>query len=175
MNLFLIGYRCTGKTSVGRVVADRLGWTFRDADAELARNFRTTISEMVAEQGWQVFRQRERETLLDLCRLDHCVIATGGGVILDPQNVADMKRSGTVVWLTASPDAIRERIMADAQSSHLRPALTEKGLVREIEETLAHRIPLYRRAMDHEVATDGRSVRGIAASILEKLEESGCL
>jgi len=93
MNIYLIGYRCTGKSSVGKSLAKILGWSFLDADVELVKEYKITISEIVATEGWESFRKKEKHVLKRLSSLDKHVIATGGGAILDEENVKNMKKS----------------------------------------------------------------------------------
>lgn len=166
MNLFLIGYRCTGKTRVGKQLARILNQTFVDTDAAIVRAEGVSVAEMVAAHGWPYFRQQEKESLAALCQKRHQVIATGGGIILDPENVARMKAGGKIVWLKAEPETIKARILADAATSDQRPALTENGLVPEIQAVLAERTPLYRKAADFAVDTDGIAIEGICDRIL---------
>lgn len=154
MNIFLIGFRCTGKSSVGKALAQRLAYPFKDADEELVRENGVSITEMVAQHGWQFFREKERSVIRSLSMLDNHVIATGGGAVLNPDNIADMKCNGFVIWLKAKSDTIRQRILQDKITDEQRPALTEKGLIAEIEETLAVRNPLYEQASDICVDTD---------------------
>jgi shikimate kinase len=169
MNIFLIGYRCTGKTSVGKLLAEKLGWDFADSDAEIVKTQGMSISEMVAKHGWDFFREKEREVIAQLSQADRHVVATGGGVVLNPENVRDMKANGLILWLKAMPEAIRKRIVSDEHTEALRPALTSKGFLGEIEDTLAARMPLYESAMDFFVDTDALSAEQIAESIVTKL------
>ena len=171
MNIFLIGYRCTGKTCVGKSLAQILGWSFIDADLELVDKHGMTISEIVSKEGWSSFREKEKAIVKRLSVLDRHVVATGGGVILDIENVEQMKKSGTIIWLKATPETIKERILQDRNTEELRPSLTSKGLVEEIEETLLDRKPLYESAMDFSVDTDSRSIDDICDMIIEKLGE----
>ncbi len=171
MNIFLIGYRCTGKTCVGKSLAQALGWSFIDADLELVDKHGMTISEIVSKEGWSSFREKEKAIVKRLSILDKHVVATGGGVILDIENVEQMKKSGTIIWLKATPETIKERILQDRNTEELRPSLTSKGLVEEIEETLLDRKPLYESAMDFSVDTDSRSIDDICDMIIEKLGE----
>ncbi|MFW6333517.1 MAG: shikimate kinase [Thermodesulfobacteriota bacterium] len=166
MNLFLIGYRCTGKTRVGKSLAERLGRPFLDTDAELVRETGRSISEMVDRHGWDFFRQQERRILQRMCQKDDHVIATGGGIILDPRNVADMGASGRIVWLRAHPATIADRMGGDSQTRPQRPSLTGKTPVEEIEETLTERLPLYESAMHTAVDTDGLTIDEITDLIL---------
>lgn len=160
-NVYLIGYRCTGKTTVGRLLAEALGRPFLDSDAEVVRTAGMSIADMVAAHGWTRFRALERETLLRLSRLCDHVVATGGGVILDPANVAAMRASGRVFWLRAAPETILARMGADAATAGQRPSLTGRsdpepqGLEAEIRDTLAARLPLYEAAAHYVVDTDG--------------------
>ncbi len=158
MNIFLIGFRCTGKSSVGKALAQRLSYPFRDADEEIVRENSISIAEMVAQHGWQFFRDKERDIIHRLSLTDRSVIATGGGVILNPENIRDMKCNGFVIWLKARPETIRERILQDKMTEKQRPALTDKDLIAEIEETLSFRNPLYEQASDISMDTDGLDI-----------------
>ncbi len=170
MNIFLIGYRCTGKTCVGKSLAQALGWSFIDADLELVDKHGMTISEIVSKEGWSSFREKEKAIVKRLSILDKHVVATGGGVILDIENVEQMKKSGTIIWLKATPETIKERILQDRNTEELRPSLTSKGLVEEIEETLLDRKPLYESAMAFSVDTDDRSIEDICGRIIRELK-----
>ena len=170
MNIFLIGYRCTGKTSVGNALSKKLELTFVDADERLMGKEGKTIAAMVAERGWDYFRQREKEIIKSICALDGQVVATGGGVILDPNNVTAMKKRGRLIWLRAEPETIRKRMLKDELTTEQRPALTCQGAENEIESTLKDRTPYYRAAMDFSVDTDGRPVGDICGIILKRLK-----
>ena len=87
MNIFLIGYRCTGKTTVGRSLAKSLGRPFFDADKELVKEQRLNISEIVSQKGWDAFREMESMVIKRICDLDNYVVATGGGVVLNDENI----------------------------------------------------------------------------------------
>jgi shikimate kinase len=171
-NIFLIGYRCTGKSCVGKTLASAIGWTFVDADTELVRENKMTINDMVERHGWSFFRDQERRIIKKLCTLDRRVVATGGGAVLDPKNIAGMRRNGVVVWLKASPETVKRRILQDKQSKALRPALSAKGLIEEIEEILSLRTPLYESAMDFFIETDDRDIDGVCRLVREKIKET---
>jgi len=171
MNIFLTGYRCTGKTFVGKRLASLLNCSFIDADVYLVNKYKTTISEIVATQGWESFRKKESVVLKTLCELKKHVIATGGGVILDHNNVTIMKKNSVVVWLRATPETIRERIIKDETTKDSRPSLTSKGLLEEIEETLIFRDPLYQDAMDFFVHTDSMKIDDICNTIINKIDK----
>ena len=166
MNLYLIGYRGTGKSLVGRRLSVALGWGFVDMDAELCGRLSATIREFVDRRGWPVFRREEKALLAELNARRGLVVSTGGGVVLDGGNVQGMRRHGKVVWLTASAETIRKRLVADESSADSRPALTDAAsLAAEIERTLAERVPLYRRAADFSTPTDGRTAEAVCRTI----------
>jgi len=169
MNIFLIGYRCTGKTSVGKILGKTLKMPFIDADAELVRKNNITITDMVAEHGWEFFRKQERLIIKNLCILKNHVIATGGGVVLNPDNVQDMKKNNAVIWLKASIKTIQKRIVQDMKTQEQRPALTNKDLMEEIKETLAFRNPLYKNAADFFINTDQADINEICQKIIKRL------
>jgi len=166
VNLFLIGYRCTGKTQVGKSLAERLGRPFLDTDAEVVRETGMSISDLVNRHGWNFFRQQERRILQRMCDKNDHVIATGGGIILNSRNVVDMSASGRVVWLRACPATIADRMSGDSHTRAQRPSLTGKTPVEEIEETLTERLSLYESAMHTAVDTDGLTIDEIADLIL---------
>jgi shikimate kinase len=170
MNIFLIGYRCTGKTSVGRSLAKRLGRPFLDADSELVKEHDLKISEIVNKQGWDVFREIESDIIKRFCELDDHVVATGGGVVLNDKNVKLMKRNGKLVWLKAKPETIKKRILQDKKTKDFRPPLTSKGSIDEVHETLQNRNPFYEKAMDFVVDTDDIGIHEVCNIIIKKLK-----
>lgn len=173
MNIFLIGYRCTGKTSVGRSLAKSLGRPFLDADSELVKEQDLNISEIVRKQGWNAFREIESDIIKRVCALDDHVVATGGGAVLNDKNVKHMKRSGKLVWLKATPETIKKRVLQDKNTKDFRPPLTSKGSVEEIHETLLNRNPFYEKAMDFDVDTDDIGIDEVCHAIIKKLNDKG--
>ena len=173
MNIFLIGYRCTGKTSVGKSLAKSLGRPFLDADSELVKEQDLNISEIVRKQGWSAFREIESDIFKRVCTLDDHVVATGGGAVLNDKNVKHMKRSGKLVWLKATPETIKKRILQDKNTKDFRPPLTSKGSVEEIHETLLNRNPFYEKAMDFDVDTDDIGIDEVCHTIIKKLNDKG--
>ena len=163
--LFLIGYRATGKSTVARLLAERLGWGWVDADAVLEERAGHSIKTIFAAEGEAGFRTRESAVLADLCRLRRHVVATGGGVVLSAANRALLRRSGRVVWLTADADTLWQRLQGDAATAERRPALTVGGR-EEVAEVLRVREPLYRDCADLTVHTADRSPADVAAEIL---------
>ncbi|MCP9455111.1 MAG: shikimate kinase [Nitrospira sp.] len=166
MNVVLIGYRGTGKSTVGKVVASRLGRTVVSTDAEVIKRAGRSIPDIVAQDGWEHFRDLESQVCRELAGRDGLVIDTGGGAILRQENVERLKRNGVLFWLTASVETIARRIGRDSQ----RPSLTgTKSFVDEIEEVLRERMPLYEAAADHIIPTDGQSIMQVADEILARL------
>ena len=163
MNIVLVGYRGTGKSTVGRLLAARLGRELVSTDAETVKRAQRTIPEIVAQEGWEYFRDLESDICRELASRDHLVIDTGGGAILRAQNVEALKRNGTVFWLTASVETIAKRIGGNNQ----RPSLTgTKSFVDEIEDMLRERTPKYQAAADHSIATDDRSINQLVETLL---------
>jgi shikimate kinase len=169
MNIFLIGYRCTGKTTVGKALARRLGWPFVDTDRMVVETAGTSIARMVDEKGWPFFREQERHALQALSADDRQVVATGGGVILDYRNVSVMRKSGTVVLLTADRKTIAARMLADDATGGCRPSLTDQGLIKEITSVLGERRPLYEKAADFVIDTNRKTIEAICDRIIEKV------
>lgn len=167
--IYLTGYRCTGKTTVGRLLAKKIHWAFVDADAMLVDEAKMTVAEIVEKYGWDDFRNRESDILKRLSQGKDQVVATGGGVILREKNRQIMNETGTVVWLKASMATISERMAGDEKTDGQRPGLTDKGALAEIEETLTQRLPIYKEAMDFSVETDGKSVVEIRDEILSQI------
>ncbi|HET7909493.1 MAG TPA: shikimate kinase [Nitrospira sp.] len=166
MNVVLIGYRGTGKSTVGKLVAARLGWPIVSTDQEIVRRAGLSIPDIVAAHGWDYFRDLESAVCQDLAGRDNLVIDTGGGAILREKNVDVLKHNGRLIWLTASVETIAARIGSDGQ----RPSLTgTKSHVEEIRDVLTERLPRYQAAADVTIATDNRSIDELATTIMHNL------
>jgi shikimate kinase len=162
MNLVLIGYRGTGKSTVAKLLAAHLGMEVVSLDREIVRQAGCSIPDIVAAHGWPHFRDLEAAVAERCAARDHIIIDAGGGVILRPQNVAHLRRGGTLFWLRASVPVIVARI----ESGTERPALTPgKSFTAEVEDVLRERTPLYAAAADHEIDTDTRTPEQVAAEI----------
>ncbi len=171
MNLFLIGYRCTGKTTIGKSIAAAIDWSFVDADTMLVRECGKPIKEIVDTEGWETFRRMERSTLKQICTEDRQVVATGGGVVLDKANIKAMKTSGMVIWLGATAETIQKRMLQDKNTGNFRPALTDKGRMQEIEDMLLKRNPYYESASDFSLQTDDEPLNEISAIIIQRIKD----
>ena len=166
MNVVLIGYRCTGKTTIGKILAEKLGWPLVDTDTLIQERAGKSIKEIVAAGGWPEFRRLERETIADVASRDRQVISAGGGAILDDANTHALRASGKVVLLTAAPETIWARMKADPKTLAERPNLTDAGGLAEVATVLEERRPKYFAACHFEVSTDLHSPGEAAARIL---------
>ena len=166
--LVLVGYRGTGKTTVGKILADRLNLRFLDADLEIEARAGRSIVSIFTEAGETVFRDWEERTLGDLVRHHPgAVLASGGGAVLRPSNRRLLLDFGFVVWLRAEPAELARRLEADRQAGTERPALTSAGTVAEIAQVLSARAPLYEETADIAIETRNRAPDEVAALILD--------
>jgi shikimate kinase len=175
-NLVLIGGRASGKTSVGQALAQALGRPFVDLDEVLVAQAGRTIAAIVAEEGWPGFRGREKALVAHYGRLAGQVLATGGGVVLDPENVTILREHGLVIWLTADPAIMSQRLRQDQGRGEFRPSLTGEDPAAEMARVLAEREPLYRAAAHLVIDTAGLAIGEIVKRILSELfpgEEPG--
>ncbi len=166
MNIVLIGFRGTGKTTIGRKIAQQLGKEFIDADEYLEQKERRTIKDIFAEGGENLFREIETQIISELCLLDDKVIATGGGAILREENVRNLKKKGILILLDADVDTLYRRIHEDNRAQQKRPNLTNRGAYEEIEYLLAYRRPLYDRIADFVINTAWLSQNDAANKII---------
>lgn len=169
MKIVLIGYRCTGKTSVGKRLAERLGIPFYDTDELIQRDAGKTIRELVDQEGWDAFRARERAIIKQLPLSADAVIAAGGGAIMDAANRKSLKNKGLCVWLTADVGTICERMRDDKASAAQRPPLSGDGLEQETAKILEARRPFYQEMADCIIDTSGKNIEAIADEILGAL------
>ena len=166
--LALVGYRGTGKTTVGKILANRLDLRFLDADFEIEARAGRSIVSIFADSGEAVFRDWEERTLRELVE-EHpgAVLATGGGAVLRSSNRRLLREFGLVVWLRAEPAELARRLEADLLAGTERPALTTAGTITEIAQVLSARASLYEEVADLAIETLDRSPAEIAALILD--------
>jgi shikimate kinase len=173
MNVILIGYRASGKSTVGLLLSKRLQVSFVDTDQLIEEAAGLSINELVALEGWERFREKETEAIASLRDVNACVVATGGGVILSYANRDLLKNRGTLIYLkTPLPDII-ERLKRDTRDDQSRPQLTSENLVAETIAMLNERIPLYESAADFTVDTQDKSVVRVTDDIYQYLLEAG--
>jgi len=165
IHLVLIGFRGAGKTAVGRILAERLGWPLVDTDALVEAGAGTSIAEIFAAEGEAGFRRREADAVRTATEGGAAVISAGGGVVLRDANMRHLKGVGAVVWLQAGTATLLARITDDARSPATRPPLTPLNASDEVSALAAKREPLYRRWADLVVVTDGRSPQSVADEI----------
>jgi shikimate kinase len=166
-NVYLIGPMGSGKTAVGRRLATLLGLQFIDSDAEIEKRTGVDVRYIFEKEGEGRFRERERDVIADLTALEGVVIATGGGVILDPKNRERLAKTGTVVYLETTIDTLVRRTKA----AKTRPLLINDDPRTVLERMLLVRRPLYEGAADLKIETTGRQVRAVAADIHQRLKE----
>ena len=165
MNIVLIGYRGSGKTTVGSRLAARLQMRFVDTD-DLIESKEGHISDIVKSKGWDYFRRLEKSVIEEISKGSNLIIAPGGGAVLDTDNVNALKRNGFVIWLKADQRTLLKRIQKDQGSSTRRPTLTGKGTLEEIEETISERGPFYEKASEIQIDTSALDVEAVVEDIL---------
>jgi shikimate kinase len=153
MSIVLIGYRGSGKTTVGRRLADRLWQPFVDSDEEIVKRAGKSIKEIFERDGEPAFREIESAVVRDLCAVRDQVISLGGGAVLREENRAAIRAAGAnkVVYLRCDPEVLCQRICADPATTANRPNLTAAGGLEEVKHLLAVREPLYRQTMTAEL------------------------
>ena len=164
-NLVLVGFMGTGKSAVGRRAARRLGRMLVDMDALIEKRAGRSIPEIFRDSGEPCFRALEREAVRDLAAQRGLVIAAGGGVVLNPENPADLARTGVVVCLWADPDEILRRVGGDEH----RPLLQAPDRRERIAKLLEQRRPLY-EAIPDRVDTTGRTADEVTEEVLRIFE-----
>jgi shikimate kinase len=162
MNIVLIGYRCTGKTSVGRRLSERLKIPFYDTDELITQRTGKTIGEIVEEGGWEFFREKEKAVIRGLSLSVDTLIAVGGGAVMQAENRKALKRNGLFLWLTADVPTIIQRMKNDGKDGGVRPPLVGDCAERETSGILEQRIPIYRRLADFTIDTCERDIDTVA-------------
>ncbi|HEU0265304.1 MAG TPA: shikimate kinase [Geobacterales bacterium] len=167
-NIILTGFMGSGKSTVGRLLAERLSWSFVDLDAEIVAQAGMSVSDIFAKLGEPHFRQIERQ-ILQRVLLEECqVVATGGGVVLQEDNRRLLRQRGLVINFTASVESILQRVATD----HSRPLLSTDRSPERIKQMIAEREPCYAEC-DLRIATDGREVGDIVEEILRESRQRG--
>lgn len=164
-NIFLVGFMGAGKSTVGKIVAEKIGYGFCDADTYIEEQAGTTITKIFADHGEDHFRDLESESTEALASGDKQVIATGGGVVQRDRNWDAMKAGGITIYLRATVESVWERIKDD----NTRPLLQVENPVDTARELLTKRTPMYEKA-DIIIDTDSLSPKQVAQEILTKLK-----
>jgi len=163
MNIVLIGY--TGKTSVAQVLAGELGREFVDSDRLVEEKAGICIDAIVDSMGWDHFRRLEKESIGEISGKDNQIVSTGGGVVLNRENVDRLRQNGLIVWLKGRADVLRDRMKQDLNSGKIRPPLSANDPLEEIGLLLEQRNDLYENAADFIVDTSELSIREVADSV----------
>ncbi|MFH2110638.1 MAG: shikimate kinase [Candidatus Bathyarchaeota archaeon] len=165
MNVALIGFMAAGKSTVGRILADKLGYRFVDTDEEIVRRMGLEIAEIFASEGETVFRALEKRVVAEASASEKTVIACGGGAVLDQGNVDAIRSTSRLVLLTASVDEILSRVKGDGS----RPLLNVGDIEKAVTVRLEERMPHYLKAADAIVDTSGLTLKEVADRVIQLL------
>ena len=165
-NIFLIGFMGAGKSSIAKELSKKLQMNIVEMDQRIVQEQGMSINEIFEKYGEDHFRDIESQLILDLGNTEPVIVSCGGGVVIRQENSQYMKKTGKVVFLTAKPETIFERV----RYSKERPILNGNMNVEFIADLMAKRLPLYEAAADVMIHTDGKTVAQIAEEIIEAVE-----
>ena len=171
MNIVLIGFRGTGKSTVGRLLAKRLERDFIDSDKYIESSTGKTIKSIFEDDGEEGFRKIEADTIAVLSKADNKIISVGGGAVLKEENIRNLKDNGFLVLLEATPEIIHNRITQDEKTAQQRPSLTDKKLLDEIKHLLEQRELPYKNAADNTINTSYVTCDDIVNEIIAIIEK----
>ncbi len=164
-NVYLIGFMGAGKSTIAAVLKDKLGMKLVEMDARIVEEQGMSINDIFASKGEPYFRDVESQLILDLNEEGDTIVSCGGGVVVRPENVENMKKKGKIVFLSATPETIYARV----KHSTDRPILNGNMNVEYIAELMEKRRALYEGACDIRIETDGKNVEEICKEIMENL------
>ncbi len=164
-NIFLIGFMGAGKSTIAKALQRELDMSLVEMDARIVEEQGMSINEIFDRYGEDRFRDIESRLVLEICKEGDCVVSCGGGVVVRPQNVETMKKNGKIVFLTATPETIYERV----KNSTDRPVLNGHMNVEYIAALMEKRRALYEAAADIRIATDGKTRNEICREIMNAL------
>lgn len=165
--IILVGPMGSGKSTIGRQLANNLKKEFKDSDHEIVARTGASIPLIFEIEGEEGFRRREAAMIDELTQLEDIVLATGGGAVLREENRHHLEQRGVVIYLYASVDQLFERTSRD----HNRPLLQTENPRQKLQELMEQRDPLYREVADMVVHTDDRSIRSVVKEILVRLKQ----
>ncbi len=167
-NVVLIGFMGSGKSSVGRELAKRWNFRFIDTDAMIRHKYDLSIPDIFAKHGENFFREAEYQALVRLRGITSTIIATGGGIVIQPRNLPLLRALGLVVWLCADQTTILDRV---GKSAH-RPMLNQANPEESVTILLRERAPLYQQAADLQIETSGLTHREVADRVVFGIDKS---
>jgi shikimate kinase len=173
MNIVLIGFRCSGKSTIGRELAEALSTEFVDTDDYLETKRGRSIGQIFEDHGETVFRLWESDCLNEISKMDNVIIATGGGAVLKYKNVRNLKRCGRIIFLDVNPDVVVHRIRKDVENRSRRPALTGADLEEEIVDQIKLRRPYYLSVADWSIDTSFMNIESATQEILDQIHRWG--
>ena len=169
MNIFIIGFSASGKTTIGKIVATKLGWEFLDTDQEIAKTTGKSVNDIFAEMGEAHFRKLERQCLSSICKNNNQVVSTGGGMFMDTYNQELMNENGIVICLEALPETIHKRLQSqncEKLQTTIRPMLTSTNSLEKIKSLKTQRQSIY--ALAHwTIHTDYLDFSQVTSEILK--------
>ncbi|ESQ11477.1 MAG TPA: shikimate kinase AroK [Chromatiaceae bacterium] len=165
-NIFLVGPMGAGKSTIGRQLAQSLGYEFQDSDHEIQRRTGVDIATIFEYEGEEGFRNRERQVIMDLAARENMVLATGGGVVLIAENRQQLAARGLVIYLHCSPEQQYARTARDRN----RPLLDSDDPQQTLRDLMAKREPIYRQVADMVVSTESRGTASVVKEIRRRLE-----
>ena len=168
-NIIFVGPMGAGKTTIGKQLARQLGRTFYDSDRVIEEHTGANIPLIFEMEGEEGFRRREKSIIAELMSKQNIVLATGGGVVLDPENRDQITRQGFVIYLSAPLDHLFNRTSKDKN----RPLLQTDDPRKKLEEIISIRDPLYREVADIVIETDGSPARGVVKKLVDLITERG--
>lgn len=166
-NIFLIGFMGAGKSTIARTLQRELGFPLVEMDERIVQEQGMSINDIFAQYGEAHFREIESQLVVDLGKQEPSIVSCGGGVVVRPENTQNMKKSGRIVLLKASPETIFERV----KNSTDRPILNGHMNVEYIAELMEKRRALYEEAADITIQTDGKTREQICEEIIGKLRD----
>ena len=164
-NIFLIGFMGAGKSTIAKVLQRELGMELVEMDERIVKEQGMSINDIFAQKGEDGFRDIESQLVIDIGKNKNSIVSCGGGVVVRPQNVENMKKSGKIVFLTATPETILERV----KNGKDRPLLNGHMNVEYISELMEKRRQMYEDAADVKVSTDGKTVGEICTEIIQAI------
>ena len=164
MNIVLIGFRGAGKTALAKILAEKLDMPLYSVDKMIEEKEGKRIRDIVAEKGWQYFREIESQIIEQLADIDNAIIDTGGGVVENSTNIDNLKKNGFIIYVQSSLKDIKQRILNDPDRPKLNPTLDVED---DLTVTYNRRLPLYEEYCDFRVNTSNKSLEQCADEIIK--------